>query len=96
MNVRSSIDLQNEINVIVSELKYISDIEGDKFHKLVELNNSLFDNTKNVSYLIEICRLEKKMYATQTAISRNAAKKAFLAKPIEKPCFFIFLHLLQT
>lgn len=87
-NINTISKLIENVNSITSSLTYVANKEENKFKELVDIYNELFKQTKSVSYLIEICRLEKKMYSKYTSISKEAAKKAFLTKPVEKTLFF--------
>lgn len=81
------LSIEDRAAVIESSLKFIYELEKNEFEELIRLKVELFESTKKVIYLIDACRLEKKMIGI-TARSRELAKRAFLFKPLEKTLHF--------
>lgn len=82
-----------EVNELKSQLKYVYEKDRVIYEKVIKLQEEIFSKTKQVIYLIDICRLEKRMLGI-TERYRRVAAQAFNFKPIEKTLhFFLESHL---
>lgn len=81
-------NLQFEVDDLLSKIKFIPSQDQENFDKLIVLYEKLYDATKQVIYLIEICRAEKKLLGMFSKLSKNASERAFKARPMEKTLFF--------
>jgi hypothetical protein len=86
-------NLISEMNGLKSSLKFVYEKEQVAYERVVDLHEILFYKTKRVLYLIDLCRLEKRMLGI-TSRSKRVSKQAFIFSPSEKTLhFFLLNHL---
>src|SRR5690606_39058970 len=83
-----------EAEKIRNSLKYVYREEKSQYDRLINIQQELFERTKQVIYLVDICRLEKAMHGGHTKIAKNAAIEAFKVKKTELTLFFLVSHLI--
>lgn len=87
-------ELIAEAEKIRNSLKYVYREEKSQYDRLINIQQELFERTKQVIYLVDICRLEKAMHGGHTKIAKNAAIEAFKVKKTELTLFFLVSHLI--
>ncbi|WP_133936480.1 hypothetical protein [Comamonas kerstersii] len=82
-----------EMTTLKNGLKFIYERESEVYERVIELNEEIFYRTRKIIYLIDICRLEKRMLGI-TPRSKKISKQAFKFKPCEKTLhFYLESHL---
>ncbi|MFV0482079.1 MAG: heparinase II/III family protein [Campylobacteraceae bacterium] len=89
-------DLILDVDNVKKNLSYIFSNEEEIYEDLVKKHIFLYEKTRKVIYLIEICRLEKKMFGGVTKRSIDVSEKAFKKHPSEKTLFFALFNHLQN